>query len=104
MAHRLSQPDHVNVLIGNADWPWPQAVAEIFRPRGINALVANSPDEMVHIIDNSRIHLAILDENFGKLTGLQAMKMIQRAVMLQVAVSSTLEVLLLGSFHHLLLR
>lgn len=76
----MSQPDHVNVLIGNADWAWPQAVAEIFQPRGINTLIANTPAEMVHIIDNNRIHLAILDMTIGQsdLSGMHTMKMIRK--------------------------
>ncbi len=78
MAQRLSQPEIVNVLIGNANWPWPQAVSEIFRPRGINALVANSSGEMVQIIDKNRIHLALLDVAFDKFSGMQTLKIIRK--------------------------
>ena len=78
MTQRLSQPEIVNVLIGNASWPWPQAVSEIFRPRGINALVANSSGEMVQIIDKNRIHLALLDVAFDKLSGMQTLKIIRK--------------------------
>jgi len=78
MAQRLSQPSTVNVLIGNANWAWPQAVAELFRPRGINALVANSSNEMVNIIDKNKVHLALLDVSFDQLTGLQTLKIIRK--------------------------
>ena len=61
MAFRQTQPDSVTVLIDNANWAWPQAVTEIFRPRGINALVAQSPADTVRLVTNNKIHLAILD-------------------------------------------
>ena len=62
MAQRLSQPENINILISNADWAWPQAVASIFQPRGVNALVAQTSAETVRIIANNRIQLAILDD------------------------------------------
>jgi len=58
---RLTQPSSVNVLINNANWDWPDAVARIFRPSGINALVAQNPNETLRLVTNNKIHLAILD-------------------------------------------
>lgn len=78
MAQQLSQPVNVNVLIGNTDWAWPQAVEQIFRPCGINALVANTSDEMVRVIDNNKIHLALLDMAFDELTGIQTLEIIRK--------------------------
>ncbi len=80
MAQRLSQPESVNVLISNANWPWPQAVAEIFQPLGINALIANSSNDIVRIIDNKKVkmHLAILDLALDELSGLQTLKIIRK--------------------------
>jgi DNA-binding NtrC family response regulator len=78
MAIKLSQPDNINVLINNADWAWPQAVAQIFQPRGINALVADSAQHIVQIIDNRQIHLAILDKFSDNLTGVQILKLIRQ--------------------------
>ena len=60
MALRLTKPDRVNVLIEDSDWAWPRAVREIFQPRGINALLAESTTEAVRLVSNNRIHLAIL--------------------------------------------
>ena len=61
MALRLTKPDSVNVLIEDSDWAWPRAVTEIFQPRGINALLAESTTEAVRLVSNNRIHLAILN-------------------------------------------
>ena len=78
MVPRLSQAMNVKVLLSNADWAWPEAVSKIFQPRGINALVANSSSEMVRIIDNNRIHLAILDLQFDDRSGLQTLKIVRK--------------------------
>lgn len=78
MAQKLSQPESFNVLISDANWAWPQAVAQIFQPRGFNALVANSAVDVVQIIARSRVHLAILDMVMGDLSGTQALKMIRQ--------------------------
>ena len=71
---RLSQPDSVNVLLSDANWAWPQAVSQIFQPQGINAMVAQTTDDVVQIIDNSKIHLAILDAGWG----VQALKIVRK--------------------------
>lgn len=73
------QHGNVNVLLSDAHWAWPQAVAEIFHPHGINALVAHSADEMVQLVDNNTIHLAILDSYMEELTGMQVLRMLRRS-------------------------
>jgi len=78
MAQKLSQPESFNVLISNANWAWPQAVAQIFQPRGFNALVANSAVDVVRLVARSQVHLAILDMVMGDLSGTQALKMIRQ--------------------------
>ena len=78
MVPRLSQAENVKVLLSNADWAWPEAVAKIFQPRGINSLIANSSREMVRIIDNNRIHLAILDLQFDDRSGMQTLKIVRK--------------------------
>jgi DNA-binding response OmpR family regulator len=78
MAMKLSQPDNVNVLLSDSNWPWPQAVDGIFRPRGINALVARSADDVLRIIDNNKIHLAILDAAIDEFCGIQTIRTIRK--------------------------
>ena len=78
MAQRLSQPENINVLIGNADWAWPQAVAQIFQPRRINALVADSLNDMVCLVAHNKMHLAILDSRPDDVSGMQALKIIRQ--------------------------
>ena len=79
MAQKFSQPDSVNVMLDNANWAWPQAVAQIFQPRGINALVADSTADMIQLITHNKIHLAILDQtSIGDNTsGMHTLKIIR---------------------------
>ncbi|UCE98602.1 MAG: response regulator [Planctomycetota bacterium] len=50
-----------NVVASEANWAWPAALRDIFRPRGVNLLVARDPGEFVGIIERRRIHTAIVD-------------------------------------------
>ncbi|MHC4628149.1 MAG: hypothetical protein ACYTDV_14315 [Planctomycetota bacterium] len=43
MVSNLSKLEEVNVLASGADWAWPEALRHIFRPRGVNLLVAENP-------------------------------------------------------------
>ncbi len=78
MVPRLSQSEYVNVLLDSAHWAWPRAVEEIFQPRGVNALVAHSSGDLVQLVGNNRIHLAILDSGREELGGLQTLRLIRR--------------------------
>ena len=61
MVAQWSQLDEVNVLASAADWAWPQAVRNLFQPRGVNLMVAQDADDFVHIIGRRRIHATIVD-------------------------------------------
>ena len=78
MAVSLSQPNSVNVLMSNSAWPWPQAVEQIFQPRGINALMAENTDDIMRIIDNSKVHLAIIDNCIDNEGGIKTLDIIRK--------------------------
>jgi DNA-binding NtrC family response regulator len=77
MVAQWSKLDEVNVLASAADWAWPQALRDIFQPRGVNLLVAEEPDDFVHIIANRRIHTTIVDMDWGRSTGLTTIRLIR---------------------------
>ena len=77
MAEEHSILSEVNVLVCNADWAWPQAVRTIFMPRGINALLATEANDVLDIIEQRRIHTAIVDMDSERLNGLGTIKMIR---------------------------
>lgn len=77
MVSNLSKLDEVNLLASGANWAWPQALRNILRPRGVNLLVAEEPDEFVHIIERRRIHTTIVDMDSEKSSGLATIKIIR---------------------------
>jgi DNA-binding NtrC family response regulator len=72
-----SQLDDVNVLASAAEWAWPEAVRNLFKPRGVNLLVAQAPDEFVQVISHRRIHTTIVDMDSQRSTGLSTIKIIR---------------------------
>ncbi len=77
MVSNLSQLDEVNVLVSEASWAWPEALRRIFRPRGINLLVAENAVEFINIIQRKRIHTTIVDMDSGQSNGLATIKIIR---------------------------
>jgi DNA-binding NtrC family response regulator len=55
------QPEQINVLASAAGWAWPQALRDIFQPRGISLLMADNTNQFVNILNNRRVHTAIID-------------------------------------------
>ena len=72
------QPE-VNVLTSEANWAWPEALRNIFRPRGVNLLVAENAGEFVSIIERKRIHTTIVDMDSEESNGLATIKIIRMA-------------------------
>jgi DNA-binding NtrC family response regulator len=66
----------INVLASAADWAWPLAQRDLFRPRGINLLMANAVDEVADILRNWRVQAAIIDTDLEG-TGLAIIKVIR---------------------------
>ena len=77
MVAQWSQLDEVNVLASAANWAWPEAVRNIFKPRGVNLLMAESTSDFVNIIASRRIHTAIVDADAERPSGLVTVKLIR---------------------------
>ena len=67
----------INLLASRADWDWPDALREIFWPRGINLLVADSASDFLNIISQKRIHTVIFDADSEKKDGLATVKIVR---------------------------
>jgi len=78
MVSNLSRFEEVNVLASDANWAWPEALRCIFRPRGVNLLVAESAAEFVNIIERKRIHTTIVDMDCEQSNGLATVRIIRR--------------------------
>jgi len=77
MVSNLSKLEEVNVLASEANWAWPEALRNLFKPRGVNLLVAENTDEFVNIIEQRRIHTTIVDLDSEKSNGLTTVKIIR---------------------------
>ncbi len=76
MVSNLSKLEEVNVLASEVNWAWPEALRNIFRPRGVNLLVAESTGEFVEILQGRRIHTTIVDMD-SEASGLATIKIIR---------------------------
>ena len=77
MVSNLSKLEEINVLASEANWAWPEAVRYIFRPRGVNLLMAENAVEFVNIIERKRIHTTIIDMDSEQSNGLATIKIIR---------------------------
>jgi len=76
MVAQFEQLGEVNVVASQAGWAWPQALRNIFEPRGINLLVAQRPAEFINIIEHKRIHTTIVDIDYES-SGLVTVRIIR---------------------------
>jgi len=76
MLSNISNSEEINILASATDWPWPIALENIFRPRGVNLMVAERANEFIDIIANKRIHVAIIDLD-SEITGLAVVRIIR---------------------------
>lgn len=77
MVMNLSKLEDVNVLASRANWAWPEALRCIFKPRGINLLVAENAADFVDIIRRKRILTTIVDMESEQSNGLAIVKIIR---------------------------
>jgi DNA-binding NtrC family response regulator len=79
MLYELSGSEQVNLLASDSDWAWPEAMRQIFEPRGVNLLVAGKIDEFVVVLQGRRIHAAIidLDSQSGGLAAIRVIRMVK---------------------------
>ncbi|MBN1786784.1 MAG: response regulator [Sedimentisphaerales bacterium] len=73
---QIMTADHINVLINDASWAWPDAVRQIFRDRSVQLLVVKNADEALDTLQHRRIHTAIVDAG-RQAGGLAIIKMIR---------------------------
>jgi DNA-binding NtrC family response regulator len=77
MVSNLSKSEEINILASGANWAWPEALRHIFRPRGVNLLMAENTNEFVNVIERRRIHTTIVDTDTEKSDALVTIKIIR---------------------------
>ncbi|MBN2018598.1 MAG: response regulator [Sedimentisphaerales bacterium] len=65
------------MLMTQADWAWPMALRDIFKPRGVNLLVADGVSEFVNVLRHRRIAATIVDTDSGPSGGLWTLRIIR---------------------------
>jgi len=69
--------DNIKVLINGSDWAWPDAVRQIFRDRSVELLMVKQADEALNVLQQRRIHTAIIDMDSKMLSGLGMIRIIR---------------------------
>ncbi|HAL45796.1 MAG: hypothetical protein A2Y12_06045 [Planctomycetes bacterium GWF2_42_9] len=69
--------DGVKVLINGFDWALPQAIKQIFETKSVELLMVNRADEALNVLQQRRIHTAIVDMDAKTLNGLSMIKIIR---------------------------
>jgi DNA-binding NtrC family response regulator len=69
--------DNIKVLINGSDWAWPDAVRQIFKDRSVELLIVKQADEALNVLQQRRIHTAIVDMDSKILNGLSMIKVIR---------------------------
>lgn len=77
MVLNVPKSEEFNVVASDANWAWPDAVRNIFQPRGVNMLVADNANDFVNIIKRKRIHTAIVDMDSQRANGFATIKIIR---------------------------
>lgn len=76
MVCAASQLNEITVLASETDWAWPRALGDIFRPRGVNLIVARRPNEFVDVLSQTYVHAMIVDAD-DDLSGLTMVRIVR---------------------------
>jgi DNA-binding NtrC family response regulator len=71
--------DNIKVLINGSDWDWawPQAVRQVFRGRPVELLLTRQANEALNVLQQRRVHTAIIDMDSKSLSGLGMIRVIR---------------------------
>ena len=78
MTGKSLKPGETNILISQAGWAWPQALKQIFKPSGVNLLMAESSEDFINVAGHKRVHIAIIDMDSEKVNGLATLKIMKK--------------------------
>jgi CheY-like chemotaxis protein len=72
-------PSPYSLLITDDDDAFRETLRSIFEPEGFHTLLAHSGEEALDILRDQQVHLALLDQNLPRLTGLETLRIIRQA-------------------------
>jgi CheY-like chemotaxis protein len=68
-----------SLLITDDDDAFRETLRNIFEPEGFHTLLAHSGEEALDILREQQVHLALLDQNLPRMTGLETLRIIRQA-------------------------
>lgn len=69
--------NRLTVLLPDERDGWHENVRLLLEPQGVETVLARSGREALDLIENSRVHLAVLDVRMPQLGGLQVIKLVR---------------------------
>lgn len=70
--------DRPSILVTDDDPVARETLREIFEPQGFKTLLAESGEEAIDIVRGQDVHLALMDMNLPKLTGLETIHIVRQ--------------------------
>jgi CheY-like chemotaxis protein len=70
--------DPLSILITDDDQECRETLREIVEPEGFRTLLASSGEEAVDIVREAPVHLALLDMNLPRMTGLETLQLVHQ--------------------------
>jgi CheY-like chemotaxis protein len=70
--------DRPSILITDDDPAMRETLREIFEPEGFRTLLAESGEEAIDIVQDEDVHLALMDMNLPKLSGLETISIVRQ--------------------------
>lgn len=67
-----------SILITDDDPGSRESLREIFEPQGFRTFLAESGEEAIDIVKDHDVHLALMDMNLPRLTGLETMEIVRQ--------------------------
>src|SRR5258706_2049348 len=73
----IAPNNRLNVLLAHDSDGWQETVRRLLEPQGVQTVAVRSGREALDIMQNTQIHVAVLDQQMPHLGGLQVIKLMR---------------------------
>src|SRR5690349_21420942 len=73
----ISTSNRLNVLLAHDSEGWQDTVRRLLEPQGVQTVAVRSGRDALDVIQNTQIHVAVLDQQMPQLGGLQVIKLMR---------------------------
>ncbi len=74
---QATETNRLTVLLANEQESWHKTVARLLEPQGVATVSARTGQEALSVLENTPVHLAVLDVQMPQLGGLQVIKLMR---------------------------